>query len=314
MKLETERLYLYPISNDEMKRLISNEEDPDMKQAYSEMLQGCLDEPEKRMWYAVWYMELKDRPGEIAGDFCFKGLNADGMAEIGYGLREGYCGNGYMTEAVKAVSAWALARKDVTCIEAETDPDNTASQKVLAGAGFVPTGEIGEEGPRFRLSKIGNGMRRKDREITDRKEMLAVLDECDTVHLAFSGADYPYAVPLSYGWLDEDGTVSLFFHCAETGMKLDCLKSSDKVCFVCDSFLGYVRTSGGITARYKSVTGFGTCNILKDEEEILRGLRCISSHCGFADYPVESCSALKHTTVCRIDVASMTGKKNRPEA
>lgn len=172
MKLETERLYLYPVSNDEMNQLIENEKDADMKQAYLEMLQGCLDEPEKRIWYAVWYMELKNRPGAIAGDFCFKGLNADGMAEIGYGLREGYCGNGYMTEAVKAVSAWALGLEEVTCIEAETDPDNTASQKVLAGAGFVPTGEIGGEGPRFRLSRTERKMRRKDREVTDRKEML----------------------------------------------------------------------------------------------------------------------------------------------
>ena len=46
MKIETERLLLYPISDKEMVQLVENEKDADLKQAYSEMLQGCLLEPE----------------------------------------------------------------------------------------------------------------------------------------------------------------------------------------------------------------------------------------------------------------------------
>ena len=38
MRMETEKLYLYPISNDEMRRLIEKEADAEMKQAYTEML------------------------------------------------------------------------------------------------------------------------------------------------------------------------------------------------------------------------------------------------------------------------------------
>ena len=149
MKIESSRLFFYPASNGEMKELIANEKDPDLRKAYSEMLQGCLEHPEDRIWYAVWNMELKDRPGIVIGNFSFKGLDPDGMVEIGYGLYDGYCGNGYMTEAVGKISEWALTRPGVTRVEAETEPDNTASQKVLAGAGFVPTGTTGEEGPRF---------------------------------------------------------------------------------------------------------------------------------------------------------------------
>lgn len=149
MRIETERLVLYTISNAEMESLIKNENDADLKQAYSEMLQGCINEPEKRIWYAVWLMELKNHPGTIVGDFCFKGLREDGMVEIGYGLREGFCGNGYMTETLKAITEWALAQSGVTRVEAETDPENYASQKVLTACGFIPTGTTGEEGPRF---------------------------------------------------------------------------------------------------------------------------------------------------------------------
>ena len=148
-RIESERLICYPVSDGEMKRLIENEKDAGLRQAYSEMLQGCLGEPENRIWYAVWAMELKQRPGTVVGDFSFKGLREDGMVEIGYGLREEYRGHGYMTEALKAVSKWALAQKGVTRVEAETEPENEASRKALLRAGFVPTGTVGKEGPRF---------------------------------------------------------------------------------------------------------------------------------------------------------------------
>ena len=48
-----------------------------MKQAYTEMLEGSLSNPDKRIWYAIWNMELKNDPGTIAGDFCFKGFGDD---------------------------------------------------------------------------------------------------------------------------------------------------------------------------------------------------------------------------------------------
>ena len=104
MRMETERLYLYPISNDEMSCLIEKEADAEMKQAYTEMLEGCLMEPDNRIWYAVWNMELKNVPGSIVGDFCFKGLGKDGVVEIGYGLRKEFRHQGYMVETVKVIT------------------------------------------------------------------------------------------------------------------------------------------------------------------------------------------------------------------
>lgn len=149
MGVETERLYLYPTSDDEMRSLIANEADEEMKQAYTEMLEGCLLEPDNRIWYAVWNMELKKVSGTIVGDFCFKGLGNDGVVEIGYGLKEEYRHQGFMTETVKTITEWALSQEGVRAVEAETDPENMASQNVLMKAGFAKNGIIGEEGPRF---------------------------------------------------------------------------------------------------------------------------------------------------------------------
>ena len=153
IKIETERLLLHPISDEEMQKIIDDEKNPEMQKAYSEMLQGCLDNPEDRVWYATWNMELKEQPKTIVGDLCFKGITDDGMVEIGYGLKKGYCRNGYMTEAVRALTEWALSQNKVSRVEAETDPDNLPSKRILANVGFVPTGEVGVEGPRFVLEK-----------------------------------------------------------------------------------------------------------------------------------------------------------------
>ena len=149
LRLETARLLLYPVSDVEMVSMIEAEADPELKQAYGEMLDGCLREPDSRVWYTVWYLERKDSPGSIVGDLSFKGPCIDGVVELGYGLRSGCCGRGYMTEAVSAITSWALAQTAVTRVEAETAPENTASQRVLLRAGYRPTGTTGEEGPRF---------------------------------------------------------------------------------------------------------------------------------------------------------------------
>ena len=149
MEITTERLKIYPASRERMEATIAAETDADMKAAYTEMLQGCLQHPAQWDWYAMWAIERRD--GTPVGDLCFKGLDANGIAEIGYGIAEAYQGRGYATEAVEAALLWAFRQPGVTAVEAETAPNNRASQRVLAKCGFVPNGVTGEEGPRFTL-------------------------------------------------------------------------------------------------------------------------------------------------------------------
>lgn len=145
--VETPRLTVRAVSVEDMRRFIGQQTDSVLTQAYSEMLQGCTDHPEQWMWHAIWMIERKD--GTRVGDLSFKGLRADGSAEIGYGVDEAYRGCGYASEAVGAVVEWALRQPGVTCVQAETEPNNTASQRVLEKCGFAPSGMLGEEGPRF---------------------------------------------------------------------------------------------------------------------------------------------------------------------
>ena len=147
MAIETKRLKIYPAAREQMEATIAAETDAELQKAYTEMLEGCLLHPDQWQWYAMWMIELRD--GTHIGDLCFKGLGANGAVEIGYGILEEYQGQGYATEAVGAVVIWALKQPFVTRVEAETAPNNRASQRVLEKCGFLPSGIFGEEGPRF---------------------------------------------------------------------------------------------------------------------------------------------------------------------
>lgn len=135
---------MHPATEAEMVSFIAGIEDENLRQAYQEMLDSCLRNPHLWEWYAIWMIELKD--GTHIGELCFKGITETGGVEIGYGVAEDYQGCGYAAEAVSAVTDWALSQHCVTFVSAETEELNIASQKVLAKAGFIPTGESGEEG------------------------------------------------------------------------------------------------------------------------------------------------------------------------
>jgi len=149
--IKTKRLVVRPMSDEEIVNLISETTDEELKTAYLEMQEGALKDPENRIWYAPWGMYLK-KEGTFIGDLCFKGPVKNYSVEIGYGIHKEFEGRGYTTEACQSVIIWALDNPDIYYIEAETDPDNKASQRILEKLEFVPDGQ-GKEGPRFSKEK-----------------------------------------------------------------------------------------------------------------------------------------------------------------
>lgn len=149
--LKTKRLLLRPMAMERLEEKVSGDPDPEMRKAYGEMLALCRQKPEEYLWAIPWEMVLKKEQLPV-GDLCFKGAPKRGAVELGYGIGKDYEGRGLTTEAVGAMLDWAFAQKDVYAVEAETAPDNLASQKILEHHKFVPAGQ-GEEGPRFRREK-----------------------------------------------------------------------------------------------------------------------------------------------------------------
>ena len=145
--LEADRLVIYAASEKEMNQIIEAEKDEELRQAYREMLQGSLEHEDDWGWYALWLIVRKD--GSHIRNLSFKGIPEEGVVELGYGIAEEFRGYGYATEAVETILEWAFDQPGVTRIAAETAPDNLASQRVLAKCGFLPSGIMGKEGPRF---------------------------------------------------------------------------------------------------------------------------------------------------------------------
>jgi len=58
--LETNHLMIHIAPEEEMTCFLEKQTDETLIKAYKEMLQGCLDHPEDRAWYAMWMIEQKD--------------------------------------------------------------------------------------------------------------------------------------------------------------------------------------------------------------------------------------------------------------
>jgi [ribosomal protein S5]-alanine N-acetyltransferase len=77
--------------------------------------------------------------GSILGRFNLVNIG-NGSAELGYRVAEHAAGRGLATTAVRDLCAVAAAQYGLRSIRAATSLANVASQRVLAKAGFVPTG------------------------------------------------------------------------------------------------------------------------------------------------------------------------------
>lgn len=149
IQLKTKRLYMEPKTLEQLLDAAERETDPEMKKAYQEMADGVKEHPEDWLWYTDWNISLK-KEGTVIGGIGFKGApNAVAEVEIGYGIDEAYRRQGYGFEAVSRMLEWAFGNEKVYFVMAETLPDHMISQGLLKKAGFVETGAVGEEGPRY---------------------------------------------------------------------------------------------------------------------------------------------------------------------
>ncbi len=114
-----------------------------------------------------------------------------------------------------------------------------------------------------------NGMTRRERQVTDLDEIIKILDKSKVLHLGMVDGDEAYVVPMNYGYIMEDGKLTLYLHGARRGRKLDLMRANPKVFFemCCDivPFEGDVACKYGIT--YASIMGRGIAEIVEDVEE-----------------------------------------------
>ena len=74
-------------------------------------------------------------------------------------------------------------------------------------------------------------MRRRDREITDNEKIKEIIKACDCCRLGLNDNGKVYIVPLNFGFTEENGNYTFYFHGARTGRKLDIIKQNNCVGF-----------------------------------------------------------------------------------
>jgi ribosomal-protein-alanine N-acetyltransferase len=87
---------------------------------------------------------IRRRDGLVIGEIGFVGPPRDGAVTIGYAIVPSARRRGYATEAISALSAWALGEPDVREVRAQTLPDNEPSVCALLRAGFVEDAATGQ--------------------------------------------------------------------------------------------------------------------------------------------------------------------------
>ncbi len=155
-------------------------------------------------------------------------------------------------------------------------------------------------------------VRRKEREITDQSEMRQILKTTKYVTVALCMNNEPYLVSLSHGYDEEKKC--LYFHCAPEGKKLVYAKANSQV-------WGQAVLDYGVTEEcdyaYSSVQFSGTISIITDLQEKIHGMTVLVRQVSLN--PEEKLAKIKlgkldKTTMGRIDIAFMSGKKHQKPA
>ena len=113
-----------------------------------------LHEEPSLIGWSAWYVVLREPEQILIGLFGFNGRPENGTVTIGYALINPAQGQGYGTEAVRALTDWAFSHPEVTTIAAETFLHLRPSVALLERLGFILEGEPNEPGAvRYQLSR-----------------------------------------------------------------------------------------------------------------------------------------------------------------
>lgn len=154
-------------------------------------------------------------------------------------------------------------------------------------------------------------MTRREREITDKKEIEEILGSCGYLHLGLVDDGKPYVVPMNYG-VDhaEDGHVVVYLHSGLTGRKLDIIRKNSECCFTMERgiqpFEGRMACQYGVA--YECLMGTGQIHIVDDVEEKKKALSVLmTTQTGKAFSFDDKMASI--VAVMRIDVDEITAKR-----
>ncbi len=152
-------------------------------------------------------------------------------------------------------------------------------------------------------------MRHKEKEINDLRIVEEIIRKSDVCRLALANNSVPYIVTMNFGYQNHPER-ALYFHCANSGRKLDMIRRNDYACFEMDTDHMIVKGERGCDwgMKFSSVVGYGKISIISEKGAKVSGLNCIMSHYGGEDYNDYDESVLRRTTILKLLITEITGK------
>jgi nitroimidazol reductase NimA-like FMN-containing flavoprotein (pyridoxamine 5'-phosphate oxidase superfamily) len=152
-------------------------------------------------------------------------------------------------------------------------------------------------------------IRRKERAITDRNEMLEILGSVQYVTIAMCADNEPYLVTLSHGYDRERNCI--YFHCAKDGKKIDILNSNNVVWGQALLDNGYVQ--GECDHIFATVQFKGRVTFIDELIEKKHALRimieCLEDNPSKVIAAKVKDSAVQKLGIGRIDIEYLSGKR-----
>jgi len=153
------------------------------------------------------------------------------------------------------------------------------------------------------------GIRRKEKAIESKEEIIAIIQKAKHITIAMSVKDEPYLATLSHGYDSEN--YCIYFHCAQEGKKVDILKENNIVWGQALNDFGYA--DGSCDHLYATAQFRGRVTFVKDLEEKTRALKIMihalesDSEKVIAEQVTKK--SVKRVYIGRIDIEYMSGKK-----
>ena len=155
-------------------------------------------------------------------------------------------------------------------------------------------------------------MRQSKRQVTDKATICAMLDAIDTIHVAMHDEPFPYAVPLNFGYAEENGKRVFYFHSAKSGRKLDLIAGAPSVGFELDVNYALVEGEEACrhTARFQSVIGTGRVSFVEETAQKEAALQALMLHNTGKDGWTFSGAMLDSVRVFKLEVETLSCKEH----
>lgn len=152
--IEASRVSLRWLTRDDVDALYAIFSDPDVTRYWSrppmagraeaEQLLAEIGENFQSRTHYQWGIALRVDGPVIGTCTLFHMDEGNRRAELGYALNRKYWGQGYIQEALRALVGYAFDTLGLHRLEADVDPRNAASIRVLERLGFTKEGHLRE--------------------------------------------------------------------------------------------------------------------------------------------------------------------------